>query len=64
MTTNLQASRLMVRQAAQLLDAEHPQAASFCAMAKLFATDHCFNVRYLKLFYLYLIGCARAIHLS
>jgi isobutyryl-CoA dehydrogenase len=44
MSTNLQASRLMVRHAARLLDENHPQAPVFCAMAKKFATDHCFNV--------------------
>lgn len=44
MATNLQASRLMVRQAANFLDQQHSQSASFCAMAKLFATDHCFQV--------------------
>ena len=44
MATNLTASRLMVRNAARMLDQNHPQAPAFCAMAKQFATDHCFNV--------------------
>ncbi|XP_004363481.1 acyl-CoA dehydrogenase [Capsaspora owczarzaki ATCC 30864] len=44
MATGLQASRLMVRQAAQAMDSKHPAAASLCAMAKLFATDTCFDI--------------------
>jgi len=45
MATNLAAARLMVRQAANLLDAGSPQATAYAAMAKLFATDNGFNVR-------------------
>lgn len=44
MATKLHASRMMVRQAAGLLDQQHPQAHAFCAMAKQFATDRCFEV--------------------
>lgn len=44
MATNLQASRLMVRNAAAAIDNNHPSVASLCAMAKLFATDHCFDI--------------------
>ena len=42
--TALSASRLMIRQAALLLDKNDKNAATYCAMAKLFATDACFNV--------------------
>lgn len=49
MTTNLTASRLMVRHAAASLDAQVPNIAAVCAMAKLFATDHCYQV--LQLFF-------------
>jgi alkylation response protein AidB-like acyl-CoA dehydrogenase len=44
MATNLHASRLLVRQAASLLDAKDPAATSAAAMAKQFATDKCFDV--------------------
>ena len=44
MMTSLQASRLMVRRAAQALDAKIPSATAECAMAKRFATDTCFEV--------------------
>ncbi|KAK3726323.1 hypothetical protein QZH41_012747, partial [Actinostola sp. cb2023] len=44
MATNLTASRLMVRHAAANLDNQSPNAATLCAMAKLFATDHCFQI--------------------
>ncbi|KAJ1973740.1 Isobutyryl-CoA dehydrogenase, mitochondrial [Dimargaris xerosporica] len=44
MIADLNASRLLVRQAAGLLDEQSPQATSFCAMAKAFATDKCFNI--------------------
>lgn len=44
MVTNLNAARLMVRQAASMIDSEHPSAHAFCAMAKQFATDHCFDI--------------------
>jgi alkylation response protein AidB-like acyl-CoA dehydrogenase len=44
MATELQAARLMVQQAAQLLDAKDPRATVHCAMAKRFATDTGFSV--------------------
>ncbi|QMV64995.1 acyl-CoA dehydrogenase family protein [Pseudomonas berkeleyensis] len=44
MLTDLTASRQMVRLAAHKLDHEHGEASLYCAMAKRFATDHCFNV--------------------
>ncbi len=44
MATALAASRQMVRFAARQLDAKNPHAPSLCAMAKVFATDQCFDV--------------------
>jgi len=44
MATNVVASRLMIRNAAQLLDKKLPSATVHCAMAKLFATDHGFEI--------------------
>ena len=44
MATALTASRLMVRNAAVALDKGRDNAVELCAMAKLFATDQCFNV--------------------
>ena len=44
MATKLVASRALVRNAAIALDSNHPNVASLCAMAKLFATDNCFEV--------------------
>ncbi len=44
MATDLVAARLMVRMAASKLDASHPEASTYCAMAKRFATDAGFNV--------------------
>lgn len=44
MATNLEASRLMIYQAAAKLDADAPDATRFCAMAKRFATDHGFDI--------------------
>lgn len=44
MATELEAARLMVRRAAALLDAGHPDATLHCAMAKRFATDVGFKV--------------------
>lgn len=44
MLTALTASRQMVRLAAHKLDHGHGEASLYCAMAKRFATDHCFNV--------------------
>jgi len=42
MLTDLTASRQMVRLAAHKLDHRHSEASLYCAMAKRFATDHCF----------------------
>ncbi len=44
MATSLAASRLMVRNAASALDNGANNAVDLCAMAKLFATDHCFTI--------------------
>lgn len=44
MATHLIASRQMVRLAAFKLDTGDPEATTYCAMAKRFATDHCFDV--------------------
>lgn len=44
MATELEAARLMIRQAASKLDANDPEATLFCAMAKRFATDVGFKV--------------------
>ncbi|MGE0522250.1 MAG: isobutyryl-CoA dehydrogenase [Variibacter sp.] len=44
MATELDAARLMVHRAAAALDAADPQATTYCAMAKRFATDACFDV--------------------
>jgi hypothetical protein len=44
MATELEAARLMVRRAAAALDAEEPDATTYCAMAKRFATDAGFRV--------------------
>jgi len=44
MATNLTASRLIVRNAARALDSNHPDVVTLCSMAKLFATDTCFNI--------------------
>lgn len=44
MATELVASRQMVRLAAYKLDRRDPEATTFCAMAKRFATDGCFQV--------------------
>jgi len=44
MATELQAARLMVRQAAARLDAGDAEATLHCAMAKRFATDAGFNI--------------------
>ncbi|MER1967184.1 acyl-CoA dehydrogenase family protein [Castellaniella sp. GW247-6E4] len=41
--THIVASRQMVRLAAARLDADDPQASSYCAMAKRLATDLCFQ---------------------
>lgn len=44
MATELEAARLMVRNAASALDRRDPQATKLCAMAKRFATDAGFEV--------------------
>jgi alkylation response protein AidB-like acyl-CoA dehydrogenase len=44
MFTELEASKLMVYRAAAALDQNDPQAIVYCAMAKRFATDLCFNI--------------------
>ncbi len=44
MATELVAARQMVRLAASKLDARHPDASTYCAMAKRFATDAGFKV--------------------
>ncbi|MDP3979351.1 MAG: isobutyryl-CoA dehydrogenase [Pseudomonas sp.] len=44
MLTDLTASRQMVRLAAHKLDQGHGEASLYCAMAKRFATDHCFTL--------------------
>lgn len=46
MATHLVAARLMVRNAARALQEGREDAAVLCSMAKLFATDECFAVRY------------------
>ena len=44
MSTAIHSSRLLVRAAAELLDAKDPRATAFCAMAKKDATEKCFQV--------------------
>jgi len=44
MATQLVASRSLVRNAARALDSGHPDTVQLCSMAKLFATDNCFEV--------------------
>jgi len=44
MTTDLVAARQMIRLAAFKLDNKEPDATTYCAMAKRFATDSCFNI--------------------
>lgn len=44
MLTDLDASRLMVHRAATALDSKDPHVAMYCAMAKRFSTDHCFQI--------------------
>lgn len=44
MATNLEASRALLNNAAQKLDAKSPDATKFCAMAKRFVTDNSFNI--------------------
>lgn len=44
MATDLVSSRLLVRQAANALDNSAPLAVPLCSMAKLSATDKCFDI--------------------
>lgn len=44
MEISLQASRALLYKAAWKLDQQAPDASKFCAMAKRFVTDHCFDV--------------------
>ena len=44
MATKLEASRLMIRNAAAALDAQSPRATMLCAMAKRFATDSAYEI--------------------
>ncbi|XP_030599972.1 isobutyryl-CoA dehydrogenase, mitochondrial isoform X1 [Archocentrus centrarchus] len=44
MATKLVASRLMIHEAAKALQENRPDAVFLCSMAKLFATDECFNI--------------------
>jgi len=44
MATDLVASRLMVRNAARMIDSQHPEKTMFSAMAKRYATDSCFDI--------------------
>jgi alkylation response protein AidB-like acyl-CoA dehydrogenase len=44
METDLEASRVFLRQAAWKLDAGAPDATKHCAMSKLFVTDRCFDI--------------------
>lgn len=44
MATDLMASRLMVRNAAQALHYKQKDLVGLCSMAKLFATEKCFNI--------------------
>lgn len=44
MQTELVAARQMVRLAASKLDKGHPDATTYCAMAKRYATDVCYNI--------------------
>ncbi|KAG0003991.1 Isobutyryl-CoA dehydrogenase, mitochondrial [Entomortierella chlamydospora] len=44
MATNLLSSRLMIRQAATMLDQNNPSVSTFSAMAKMHASEKCFTV--------------------
>ena len=44
MVTDLVASRQMIRLAAHKLDSKDANATTYCAMAKVFATDKCFDI--------------------
>lgn len=57
MATKLVASRLLVREAAVALQENRSDAVSLCSMAKLFATDECFNVSFSRSFSFLRIVC-------
>lgn len=44
MATQLMASRLLVRNAALALENKHKDLVTLCSMAKLYATENCFNI--------------------
>lgn len=44
MLTHFEAARLMVHRAAYSLDQQDPNSPMYCAMAKRFATDYCFDI--------------------
>jgi alkylation response protein AidB-like acyl-CoA dehydrogenase len=44
MAIKLDAARLMVHRAAYAMDQKDPMAPKYCAMAKKFATDECFDI--------------------
>ena len=44
MATELEASRLMVRHGARMITEGEPNYTMYCAMAKAYATDKCWNV--------------------
>ena len=44
MAIDLEASRLMVRHGAHLITTKSPNYTMYCAMAKKFATDKCFDI--------------------
>ena len=44
MAIDLEASRLMVRHGANLLNNKSNDKTMYCAMAKKFATEKCFNI--------------------
>ena len=44
MATDLEASRLMVRHGANCITNKDPNYTMYCAMAKRFATDKCFDI--------------------
>lgn len=48
MATKLVASRLLVREAARALQENHSDAVPLCSIAKLFATDECYNVSFIR----------------
>ncbi|CAF4445313.1 unnamed protein product [Rotaria socialis] len=59
MFTKLVASRLLVRKAALALDQNSPDTVTLCSMAKLFATDACFDVSIEMNFYCHICSILR-----